>query len=120
MEESWVVRRDEWFSDLARLQQAEVYRSTGRLEQADRVTTTKSYWTLHGGRPIVLDTVYNAAMREVAREHQVEVIEARAVLDGYPGVFLDNAHFDERGHKIVADLLMEPIRNLLDKDEHDQ
>jgi lysophospholipase L1-like esterase len=112
-EELWIARRDDWFSDLARLYQAELYRSTGKPDAADRVATAVPYWSLHGGRPIVLDTIYNDAMREVATEYHVEIVDARAVLEGYPGVFIDNAHFDARGHKIVADLLVGPIENLL-------
>lgn len=112
-EEFWVTRRDEWFSDLARLQQAKLYRATGRMEDAERVTKAESYWSLHGGRPIVLDTVYNDAMRELARAQGVEVVEASAVLNDYPGIFIDNAHFDARGHGLVADLLVGPIRSLL-------
>jgi hypothetical protein len=90
-----------------------LYRSTGKPDAADRVATAVPYWSLHGGRPIVLDTIYNDAMREVATEYHVEIVDARAVLEGYPGVFIDNAHFDARGHKIVADLLVGPIENLL-------
>ena len=45
--------------------------------------------------------------------NQVQVIDARSVLNEYPGVFIDNAHFDERGHRIAADLLTEPLKVLL-------
>lgn len=113
LEDLWVTRRDQWFGDLARLHQAEAYRSTERPEEADAVSMARTYWSLHGGRPMVLDTVYNSAMREVGRGYRVKVVDARAVLNQSPGVFIDNAHFDERGHRIAADLLVEPIKNLL-------
>jgi lysophospholipase L1-like esterase len=117
LEELWIARRDDWFGDLARLKQAELLRLSGQHAEADKVTIGVPYWSLHGGRPIILDTDYNVAMREVAAEYGVDVVDARSALARFPGVFMDHVHIDARGHRIVAEHLAGPIETLLAADD---
>jgi hypothetical protein len=52
-------------------------------------------------------------MRRVARDHDVPLIDASRSLDEDPSMYIDFAHFDERGHEIVAGLLRDVITDLL-------
>lgn len=75
-------------------------------------------WKLtHGGRPLRLDSEYNDIVRAVAREYGAVVVEAGQVLAQDPSLYLDLAHPDERGHRIVAELVSRELDGLLSKSQ---
>ena len=59
------------------------------------------------------DRVYNDLMRQVAAEYAVPLVDAGHLLDRDPSVYIDFAHFDARGHEMVAGLLKDVISDLL-------
>ena len=49
-------------------------------------------------------------MRDVARSFDIRLLDAGAVLDQTPSFYYDHrCHFNEKGHAVVADLLLETI-----------
>ena len=66
--------------------------------------------TVGGFQPIYLDTEYHGIMIEVGRELGVAVVDARPILNGNNGVFIDMSHPDERGHARIAELLVDAIK----------
>jgi lysophospholipase L1-like esterase len=101
------------FSDMARSYLAQAYRAKGDPASAEAILRTDGLESLHGGRPIRLDTAYNRVMIEVAREHHAEVIDAASVLEQDPYVFIDICHFNTTGHRRVGELLAERLSALL-------
>ncbi len=66
-----------------------------------------------GGSPIRFDFEYNQIMKELAEELGVEVIDAGAVLNQTPADYMDGVHPDQNGHKKIAYLLAERLREKL-------
>ncbi len=109
------MNMDNWFSDLARKYLAVALEHRGATEEATRAASlTLPAWKLtHGGRPLRLDSEYNDIMRAVAREYGAVVVEAGQVLAQDASLYLDLAHPDERGHRIVAALVNGVLDRLL-------
>ena len=100
----------DWFSALARLHLAKAYEEAGLDDKAQQVLLLKNVAAgVHGGSPIVLDTEYNAIVREVADRHGVQVIDAVGELNKNADVYFDFTHFDETGHQIVGRLVMNAL-----------
>jgi lysophospholipase L1-like esterase len=72
----------------------------------------------NGGDLIEFDSTYNDIMRDVAREQRVELVDGKAVLNAEPSVFFDSCHFDEAGHRRVAELLREYLLPILAQRKH--
>lgn len=109
------VNMENWFSDLARKHLAVLLEQRGATEEA-RLTASLALpaWKLtHGGRPLRLDSEYNDIVRTVAREYGATVVEAGQVLAQDASLYLDLAHPDERGHRIIATLLNTALDNLI-------
>lgn len=113
------VNMDNWFSDLARKYLAGLLERQGAAGEATRMAMlTLPPWKLtHGGRPLRLDSEYNDIVRAVAREYGAVVVEAGQVLAQDPSLYLDLAHPDERGHRIVAELVSRELDDLLSKSQ---
>jgi hypothetical protein len=95
-----------WFWALARLHLAKAYEEAGERDKARQVLSLKDVTSsVHGGAPIVLDTEYNAIVKEVADRHGVQVIDAVGELNKNPDVYIDFTHFDDMGHQIVGRLV---------------
>ena len=62
-----------------------------------------------GANPLRLDSQYAQTMIGVAEKLGVTWFDARPFLDEDPSVFFDLVHFDEEGHKKIADGLYEFI-----------
>ncbi len=109
------VNMENWFSDLARKHLAMLLEQRGAAEEATLTASlTLPAWKLtHGGRPLRLDSEYNDIVRAVAREYGATVVEAGQVLAQDASLYLDLAHPDERGHRIVATLLNTALDSLL-------
>jgi lysophospholipase L1-like esterase len=96
----------EWFSALASLHLAKAYEQAGLHDKAREARSLKyATASVHGGSPIVLDTEYNAIVKEVADRHGVQVIDAVSELNKNADVYVDFTHFDETGHQIVGRLV---------------
>ena len=65
-----------------------------------------------GGLPIVLDSEYNKIMRDVAKEYDVAVVDARSELNKRPRVFFDMVRFDGEGHEILGRLVADLLRKI--------
>jgi len=65
---------------------------------------------LHGGAPVRLDSAYNDIMREVAMEHGAELVDAAAAL--HFSDYDDFCHFNENGHRKIAELLAERLSRI--------
>jgi lysophospholipase L1-like esterase len=101
-----IAQSGSWFADLARAYLAKAYDARNDPEAAARIRLSSDRKeSIQGGRPIRLDTTYNEIMREVARENHVRLVEAAAVIDQDPYVYIDHCHFNELGHRKVAELL---------------
>jgi lysophospholipase L1-like esterase len=109
------VTMDNWFSDLARKYLAVVLEQRGTSEEATSVATISlpASRMTHGGKPIRLDTEYNEIVRAVAREYGTTVVEAGQALARDASLYLDLAHPDERGHRLIAKLLNHALDDLL-------
>lgn len=101
-----LVRTNSMHSDLGRIYLARAYRATGRNHEAEEVLRAgeRSIYLL-GGRPVRLDSDYNALMREVAEQYKADVVDAASVLDRDPYDYIDFCHFDSVGHRKVAELV---------------
>ncbi|MCP4645359.1 MAG: hypothetical protein GY851_33255 [bacterium] len=62
--------------------------------------------------------VYAAAVRRIAEEKEVPLVDAYALFEGYAqaglidGLLLDGMHPNDRGHRLVADALLEVVPGL--------
>jgi lysophospholipase L1-like esterase len=107
-------------SALARkyLSKAYLQKGMGREAEAALLVDPTSISTksvvVDGGTPIYRDREYNQIMREVASEYRVELIDAASVLDTHPSMYTDNCHFDEQGHRAVANLLSTRLEEILE------
>ena len=109
------MNMENWFSDLAKKYLAITLEHRGATEEAALTASlTLPAWKLtHGGRPLRLDDEYNDIMRAVASKHGAAMVEAGQVLARDASLYLDLAHPDERGHRIVASLVDAVLDNLL-------
>ena len=99
------------FSDLGRIYLSRLYRHYGDAERAEQEAINHSpWWSLHGGAPVRLDSTYNDIVREVAMEYGVELIDAAAAL--HFSDYDDFCHFNENGHRKIAELLAERLSRI--------
>jgi len=104
-----------WFSTLSRIYLARIYSMQGRTEEAENLLTVIPTRSLHGGSPVHLDTDYNQIMKDVAKEHTVEVVDAGHVLDENPSDYTDFCHFNSNAHRKIARLLRDRLTAILSK-----
>jgi lysophospholipase L1-like esterase len=110
----YAVHADNAFSEVARLQLARAFRALGRPAAADSVLESQALvTTVFGGRPIHLDSEYNAIMREVAAETGAAVVDAGPMLLSHPNDFTDYCHFDAASHERVGAMIAATLRGLL-------
>lgn len=109
------VDLDNSFSIVARKYLSAAYRQLDDDERARQAATFSGHFpvSVHGATPIVLDTEYNEIMQRVAKEHGVELVDARPVLDDQPAAYQDACHITSYGHGKVAELLRERLSRLL-------
>lgn len=110
------VNMDNWFSDLARKHLAAVLEQRGASAEAASMAalTLPVSKLIHGGKPLRLDVEYNEIMRAVARDYGATIVEAGRRLAQDASLYLDLAHPDERGHRLIAGLLNRELDGLLD------
>ncbi|HVG03182.1 MAG TPA: GDSL-type esterase/lipase family protein [Nitrospira sp.] len=113
------LNMDNWFSDLARKHLADVLERRGALEEASAMAHfSPPAWTLaQGGKLLHLDVEYNEIMRSVAKKYGATIVEAGLRLSQDASLYLDLAHPDERGHRLVAELLNHELDGLLTRTE---
>jgi lysophospholipase L1-like esterase len=98
---------------LSRKYLAETYAATGANDTAANVGHLEQQRETVGGfHPIYLDTDYNQAMIEVGDELGIEVLDARPILEANPEIFLDMCHPDEVGHRLIAALVLDGLRDV--------
>jgi hypothetical protein len=103
------ARNDNW-SDAARLYLSRLYAGTGRPRQAAAAAVSpRTFYSLVGGYPIDVNSVYRAIAREVAAAEGVTAVDAGAVIDRHPEWYFDVCHFNRDGHRAVAELLAPAI-----------
>jgi lysophospholipase L1-like esterase len=56
---------------------------------------------------------YDRVAAEVAAEEGIRFVDAVEALGGRPELFMDECHFDARGHALVAELLLGPVAESL-------
>lgn len=94
------------FSDAARLYLADLYERTGRAREAAAVRISpRTFRSVTGGYPVVLDREYRELTRQVAARHAVPVVDAGSAIDRHPEWYYDFCHFGGEGHHTVARLL---------------
>lgn len=99
---------------LSRKVLAQAYELTGDTTSAARYRQPfHPHRRFNGGDLIEFDSTYNDIMRDVARELSVELVDGAEVLNAEPSVFFDSCHFDERGHRRIAEVLATRMRSLL-------
>jgi tetratricopeptide (TPR) repeat protein len=97
---------------LARQYLSIAYRETGRIDQAEQVLLIEPMCSSHGGTPVLQDTDYHKAMRDVAEEYNVTLVDAASKLDETPRVFFDDLnHFDAEAHEMVGKLVRDVLAN---------
>jgi lysophospholipase L1-like esterase len=102
------------FSDLARKYLALAHAKTGTLRELDAIVRIDHpFFSLHGGRPIYLDTEYHSIMRAVAKDYSIRVVDAVSVIDRDPSSYVDEVHLDKRGNEKIAALLDKAIKEVL-------
>ncbi len=108
------VETTNMFTDLARLYLAKAYQAQGNEAKAGKALISPfPFRSLQGGRPIRLDTTYNDIMRQVASTYGAELVDATKMQDEHPDAYIDFCHFNEEGHRRVAELLASRISHLL-------
>jgi len=109
------IRAGRMFADLARIHLVRAFEAKGEKEKAAAAARTRDiYASFSGGRVVRLDTEYQAIMRAVAAESDVELVDGAAVLAPHPSMYLDFCHFDAEAHRLVGELLADRIRAVLD------
>ena len=102
------------FTDLARLYLAKAYQAQDNEAKArNALVSPVPFRSLQGGRPIRLDTSYNDIMRQVASTYGAELVDATNMQDEHPDAYIDFCHFNEDGHRRVAELLASRISHVL-------
>ena len=109
------LNMDNWFSDLARKHLADVLERRGASEEASAMAHfSPPDWALaQGGKLLHLDVEYNDIMRSVAKKYGATIVEAGQRLSQDASLYLDLAHPDERGHRLIAELLNHELDGLL-------
>ncbi len=102
-------------TDLPRLLLAQSYEELGEREKANQIGRINPLIQLHGGTTLRTDTEYAQAMLNFTGRSYTYVYDARPILEEDPSVFFDVVHFNEDGHKRIAQGLYEfiIIHNLL-------
>ncbi len=94
-------------AELPKLLMARTLEELGEHQKAHKIANVRARFAYDGGGPLRIDSQYAEAMIEVAQRKEVKVFDARALLQANPHVFYDVVHFDELGHKILAQGLFE-------------
>jgi len=97
---------------VARMYLSTAYRrlgDEGRAEAILRVPGAADAPDVDGLDPVRLDIVYNQIMRDVAQASGVEVVDGASVLESIPEVFIDESHFNAKGHLAIGNLLAERL-----------
>jgi lysophospholipase L1-like esterase len=88
-------------------------RASWPIERRDLLDlwATRVFWP-HASLPelIEFDRAGNAVTRETARQQQLQLIDAAAVLNGHFDCFGDLVHFNDKGAEIIASLIAEQTR----------
>lgn len=102
-------------TDLPRLLLVQAYEELGETERANQMARINPLIRLHGGTTLRTDTEYAQAMVNFTGRSYTYVYDARPVLEEDPSVFFDVVHFNEDGHRRIAQDLYEFIvtHNLL-------
>jgi lysophospholipase L1-like esterase len=112
-------RLSNWCSVLARKYLSKAYAEKGMNKEAKKALLLDiKDISLHGGPALYRDREYNQIMREVAAEYNVGLIDATSVLDAHPSTYTDSCHFDEQGHRAVANLLSTRLEEILEMKGH--
>lgn len=117
MELQIALNMDNWFSDLARKHLAALLERRGDSAEATAMARfSLPAWALgQGGKLLHLDVEYNDIMRSVAGEYGASIVEAGQKLAQDASLYLDLAHPDERGHRVIAGLLDQELSTLLNR-----
>jgi len=108
------VRTTNWYSDLAQKYLAKVYEKQNASDDVMKIVRIRQRESsIHGGYPLYRDVEYNDIMRSVAREYAVPLVDAGHIVE--PSMYLDHCHPDERGHKVIADLLYSAVKDVMAK-----
>ncbi|MCR8924117.1 hypothetical protein NO559_15135 [Dasania sp. GY-MA-18] len=62
---------------------------------------------------------YNSLLLDIAKKHEIELIDSRTVMNGKPEYFSDFIHFNKRGHAALAQIISSHINATLET-EHTQ
>ncbi len=107
----FLSQRPHGIAQLGQLYLSKAYAKAGQSEQAEKALWAKPLVSIEGGHPIRLDTEYNHAMRDVAEQYGVPLIDAKSALEKTPRVYFDICHFDAEGHAIVGNLIANVLTN---------
>ena len=100
-------------SVIARRYLYEAYEKLGFPEKAEESLFLKDIWLgAHGGFPVYPDFLYNEIMIAVARERNIELVDAGSLLNQDPGVYIDGVHFYPEGHAKVGHLIFDSIKEM--------
>lgn len=98
------------FSTLAKRFLFELLEKKGMHNDARKVGLIEEpIVSLHGGKPLFLDVEYARIMQIVASERSVPFVDGASALRNHPDYFMDFSHFNENGHRLIAQLLAETI-----------
>ncbi|HVQ35371.1 MAG TPA: GDSL-type esterase/lipase family protein, partial [Candidatus Bathyarchaeia archaeon] len=93
-------------SEAARRLLRETYAASGEASLASALSRVEvPFRSLHGGDPIEPDATYREAAEDVAKRAGVTVLDVGALLAAHPETYADVCHFDEQGHRLIADAL---------------
>lgn len=109
------MRLDNPFSDIATKQLAVALEKQGNSQAAKETARVQPQFSAAGGKPIYLDSAYHDIMRNVAKEYGIKVVEAAKALEDDPSMYVDFCHPDERGHELIARLLYQSVKPLVEK-----
>jgi hypothetical protein len=98
---------------LSRRYLAETYDRTGQPDKAAEVARMELQAdTIGGFAPIYLDSLYNDLMIDVGREMGAGIVDARAMLDANPELFLDMSHPDAVAQSGIAQLVLDAVKTV--------
>lgn len=94
------------FSALAKRFLCDLLEKRGRYADAQKVALIEEpIVSLHGGEPLFLDVEYAGIMQQVASVRGVTFVDGTTPLKSHPEYFMDFSHFNEDGHRLIANLL---------------
>ncbi len=108
----------EIFSILARKYLVDIHKQQNQQAESNAFRRIKKAdSSLHGGRPLLLDSEYETITQTISSDYNIPLIEGGKALQEHPEYYIDMCHFDKNGHLLLAKMIADIIREQPKTDE---